>query len=49
MFKKSSDMLNNNTLGVKKSRPIRSNPTYVRPKAMISAEVKKSSKMFQTT
>ena len=42
------DMLNKNTLGVKKSaRPIRSSPTYVRPKAVISAEAKKSpSKMF---
>ena len=35
-------MLNKNSLGVKSARPIRSNPTYVRPKALISAEAKKS-------
>ena len=36
-------MLNKNTLGVKKSaEPISSSPTYVQPKALISAEAKKS-------
>ena len=39
MFTKSSDMLNKNTLGVKK---FEASPTYVRPKALISAEAKKS-------
>ena len=44
MFTKSSDMLNKNNLGVKSARPIRRSPTYVhvRPKALISAEAKKS-------
>ena len=43
-FQKSSDMLNKNTLGVKKSaRPIRSSIAnrYVRPKTLISVEAKK--------
>ena len=35
-------MLNKNTLGVKSTGPIRSSPTYVQPKALISAEDKKS-------
>ena len=42
LFTKSSDMLNKNTLGVKSARLIRSSPTYVPPKALISAEAKKS-------
>ena len=29
-------------LGIKSARPIRSSPTYVEPKALISAETKKS-------
>ena len=40
LFTKSSDMLNKNTLGVKDMGPIRSSPTYVQPKALISAEAK---------
>ena len=42
MFTKSSDMLNKNTLGVKKCGANKKQPTYVRPKALISAEAKKS-------
>ena len=42
MFTKSSDMLNKNTLGVKKCGTIRSSPTYMQPKGLISAEAKKS-------
>ena len=42
MFTKSSDMLNKNTLGIKSARPIRNSPTYLRSKALISAEAKKS-------
>ena len=42
IFIKSSDMLNKNTLGIKSVRPIRNSYTYVQPKALISAEVKKS-------
>ena len=46
MFTKSSDM-SKNTVGVKKCKANKK-PTYVRPKSMISAEAKKSPKMFQT-
>ena len=35
-------MLNKNILGEKGARPIRSSPTYVQPKSLISAEAKKS-------
>ena len=43
MFTKSSDMLNKNTLGVKKCGANKKQPyLYVRPKALISAEAKKS-------
>ena len=42
LFTKSSDVLKKHS-GCKKSvRPIRSSPTYVQPKAVISAEAKKS-------
>ena len=43
MYLQKGEMLNKNTLGVKSLRPIRSSPTYVQPKYLISAEAKKSS------
>ena len=39
IFTKSSDMLNKNTLGVKKCE---ANKKHVQPKSLISAEAKKS-------
>ena len=43
IFTKSSDMLNKNTLGVKKFEANKKQPhTYVQSKALISAEAKKS-------
>ena len=43
IFTKSSDMLNKNTLGVKKVQGQKEAvlPSYVRPKSVISAEAKK--------
>ena len=38
----------NATLGVKSAGPIRSSPTYVRPKALISADTSKSVKVSRT-